>query len=790
VTPDPFLTRPQAEQALFGGPVWFAPIRHHSPACAWALRAMIREHRPELVLIEAPSDLAHHIPMLADREVQWPVAILALCGLRAEAERRHVYIPFCEHSPEAVAVIEAAALGAEVRFIDLPCGAARQDRPLQDLQSEQVFDSGRFIAETCARLGLRDGTELWDHLFETRLGHNDWRGFFGDVLTYCTALRASTAPETLTQDDTLVREAAMRGHLARINGKRAVVVTGGFHTPALCLPNDATTAVPPTTTEVESYLIGYGEDALDALSGYAAGIRYPAWHRRLWRAAETTNGPPDWTRQARDQVADFAADQAAQGHPIGLPQQVEMLALAHGLAALKGRQAVLLPDLFDGLRTALIKGEAGLHDPWTRAFHQFLRGSGLGRAPRAAGQPPLIQDARTRAQASRFDLSSSIKRTRKLDFRRKPAHALASRLCHQMGILDTGFAALLTGPDLVAGHHLGLLFEDWEVAWSPFVEGRLLDAARLGANLPQAAARKLTEHRLALADAGLAQDVPSLMVLLLRGLRAGLGQRLLPLVQALSDATAQSGDILTLAEALRRLLAVSHPGDPLHDPQAPDLQPLALGVFDRMIYLCDDLPNAPDDTLGTAIAGLRMAFGALLTDEGQRFDRNRLDAALQRIRTNPACPPLLLGAVAGLQARAGQMTAAEVASLLGGALGSVTLPPGDRAALLDGLTRTGPMLLWQSPLILAACEAALAGLDDDAFIALLPALRLSLTQLNPHEVDRLAQEVAGLLGVSAGRLAQSSAVTQAEMARGLALDRALAAQLAADGLQHWGAVDA
>lgn len=788
MTPDPFLTRAQADAALFGGPVWFAPIRHHSPACAWALRALLREHRPQVVLIEAPSDLAHHIPLLSDPDLVWPVAILALSG--DSAERRHSYLPLSEHSPETVAVLEAAALGAEVWFIDLPCGAGRAGGPSPILQSEAAFDSGDFIAAATARLGLRDGTELWDHLFETRVGQPDWRGFFADILTYCIALRASTPPETLAGDDTLPRETAMRQHLARIGDKRAVVVTGGFHTPVLCLPTEAADTPPAATAPVESHLIAYGEAALDELSGYAAGLRYPAWHRTVWQAAQAAGGPPDWTALAQDLVADFAARQLDDGHRIGLPQQVEMLALASGLAALKGRRAILLPDLFDGLRTALVKGESGAGEPWGRAFHHFLCGTRLGRAPPAAGHPPLVADARARARACRFDLSTSIKRPRKLDFRRKPSHAAASRFCHLMGILDTGFAALLAGPDLVAGHHLGLLFEEWEVAWSPFVEGRLLDAARFGANLPEAAARKLADEREGLAAAGRAQDLPSLLALLLRGLRAGLGARLLPLVQALALAAAQSGDLLALAEALRRLLAVALPTDPLHDPDAPDLQPLAQAVFDRMIYLCDDLPTAPDETIGTAISGLRMAFGVMLTPEGQRFDTARLDAALHRIMAAPACPPLLLGAVAGLRARAGQIGAADVAVLLRGRIASVTLAASARSAVLDGLLRTAPMLLWQSPGVLAACESALADLGDDGFVALLPALRLSLTQLNPHEVDRLAEEVARLLGVRGGSLAQGTVVSEAEMALGLAIDRALASQLAADGLAHWGAADA
>lgn len=791
VEADPFLTRGEAEATLFGGQVWFVPIRHHSPACAWALRAALRALQPEVVLIEAPSDLAHHLPLLTEPETVWPVAILALGKADEEGVRPHSYLPFAEHAPETVALLEAKALGAEVRFIDLACGASRLTAAAPVLQPEAAFDSNAFIAETCARLGLRDGAELWDHLFETRLGQPDWRGFFCDVLAYCIALRACTPPEGLETDGTLRREAAMRRHLAAVGGKRALVVTGGFHTPALCLPGAAADPPPePAPDPVESYVIGYGEEALDALSGYGAGLRYPAWHRRAWRAAELAGGVPDWQALAQEVVAEFAVEVAAKGRRMALPQRVEVLALAGGLAAMKGRAGILLPDLFDGLRTALVKGEAGPTEPWGMAFHGFLRGKALGRAPLAAGQPPLVRDARQRAAACRFDLATSVRRARKLDFRRKPTHAAASRFCHQMAILDCGFGVLTAGPDLVGGQQAALLFEEWETAWTPFVEGRLAAAAGYGPTVPDAAAHKLDERRLALPAEGKAQDPMALCDLLLRGLRAGLGSRLQALLNDLTHAVGKSGDLAALAEVLRRLMAVAMPGDPLHDPLAPDLHGPCLTLFDRMIYLCDDLPTWPDDQLAGAITGLRLLFAAALSPEGQRFDRSRLDQALARMMGQQLCPPLLLGAVAGLRLRAGWLTGDQVARLLRGRLGGVTLEPAARAAALDGFLRSAPMMLWQSPEVLAAVNAVIAGLDDDGFVTLLPALRLSLTQLNPHETDRLAAEVAGMLGVSAGQLTQGSGVSEADLALGLAVDRALMAEWVADGLAHWGAADA
>jgi len=377
-----------AEQALFGSNVFFAPIRHHSPACAWMLRAMIREVKPEAILIEGPSDLAHHIPFLADLDTVPPVAIAAMGPQRDDGPRGVSYYPISSHAPEFIAIQDGTQMGAELRFIDMAVGQRLSSEP-ETLQSEMPFSTADFVGETCKALGLRDGAELWDHLFETRLGQQGWRGFFADVYAYCLALRETTAPVVMANDGTLMREGEMRRHIAALNGKRAIVITGGLHTPALLEPvqdasdSDATSKTVP----IESYLVAYGEDALDALSGYGAGLRYPRWYAQAWDAALAAAGPLDW--------GDFALQ----------------------------------------------------------------------------------------------------RKTRKLDIRRKPAHQKVQQFFYQMSLLETGLASLEAGPDFLLGSRVDLLFAEWSVGWSPFVEGALNKSAPLGATVPQAATAALMRRR-------------------------------------------------------------------------------------------------------------------------------------------------------------------------------------------------------------------------------------------------------------------------------------------------------
>ena len=787
MTADTLSDQAAIRAALFGTSVMFAPIRHHSPACAFAVRQMIRAHRPEVVLIEAPSDLAHHVPLLLAEDARFPLAVVAL-GPRGEGGRRpSMFLPFSDHAPEMVAIREAAALGADVVFIDLPVnarGMALADHPVP-VADESPFDSADMVAALCRKTGLRDGYELWDHLFEPRLGEADWQGLLADIYAYCDALRASTGEARIATDGTLPREDAMRAALAGIGARRAVVVTGGFHTPALLDPAQWRKSVPEKVAPSESWLIAYGEEALDALSGYGAGLRFPGWYDGLWQRATAADGPPDCATAAQDTLFAFAAAEALAGQRISVPEQVETLYLAQALARLRGRQAVLLSDLRDAIRTALLKGEAAASDRRTDAFARHLAGTRLGRAPRAAGLPPIVQDARDQASALRFDLSDSIRRSRKLDIRRNPAHARASAFCHRMTLLDVPFARLLVGPDFVTGARAGLLFEEWDTGWSPGADARLIELSPLGSTVTEAAVALLVEQQAALVAAGRSNDLDALLVLVLKALRAGLAEGALGLLPALDQALAQSSDLPALARVIDRLQGLSQPGDPLHDPDAPDLLARARTAFDRFLALCPDMTAATAEEMAGQITALGVVAAALRGEGAARFDGARFDAAMAALSDDSATPPMLRGAVLGLLTRAGLSDPALLAQALGGGLVAVGHTPEARLAVLDGLLRSAPMLLWLHPPILAATESALAALSDDGFLDMLPDLRRSLTALNPHETARLADELSGLLGLDAAGLTLASPFSEAEVARALALEAALRTELVTDGLSHW-----
>lgn len=773
--------------------LYLAPIRHHSPACAWAVRELIRDVRPDHVLIEAPADFAAHIDTLLDEETKPPVAIAAIVEKNDDA-RLAAYYPFCTHSPEYVALAEGRKIGARLAFIDLPSAdkamSSRQtERPSLVVEDEAIFDQGDYIEGLCRELHCRDGFELWDHLFESRLGQPDWQELFADIGSYCAALRAATPNETIESNGDAAREAHMRRTVcdALDQGGTVLVVAGGFHIPALV---DAGTGKRPKRTRSgkassRSYLIRYGFSALDALNGYGAGLPQPGYYDYLWQRANAAEGDLAWRQTALDLVSDFGEYLQTEGHRVSVPAQVEIVRMAEGLAAMRGRPGAGRHDLIDAVRTALVKGEVGAREIWTERLFAFLCGTAIGDVPASAGSPPIVEDARQRARANRIDVSDGARRRRKLDIRRKPAHLEASRFFRAMAMLGSGFAELDTGPDFLNGVNIGRLFEEWSYAWSPLTEGRLIELAAYGDNVADACLHLLETRRQAMQDEGRGRDISAIAGLFVEGVLAGLGTRLGPFLRLLKADIQASTDFNLVVTTLRRMHYIAQASGPLGIPAEFDLDDVQQITYRRLIYLCDDLPSTSEDQEQARMETLRLVVELLRDPAAKMLDHSLFDEAIDRV-ADASPPPQLLGAVLAICVQAGRRQPTDLCRAMQGGFAGTADEQRDRIGVLRGMLYTTPELLWRSDAVLEVVDGLLTGMSESEFLELLPHIRLAFTALNPREADKLAGLLADVHG---GRvtdfMGRSSSLTDTDLSRGIDLEKKLQGSLAGDGLATW-----
>ncbi|MCS7481932.1 DUF5682 family protein [Umezawaea endophytica] len=254
----------------------FIGVRHHSPACAGLVAATIEELRPAYVLVEGPVDMNGRLDeLLLGHEL--PVAVYTYYR---DGERSHAsWTPFCDYSPEWVALTAGRASGAEVRFIDLPAWhpafAGRGNR-YADAEARYTEVTDRL----CREFAVDNVDVLWDHLFEVEPAD----GLAERLTAYFDVLRGEASTEHADVEREAYMAAWIRAAQADAGDRPVVVVTGGFHTPAL----RAMTAGPAAGWEWAGTAARAGQD----WTGAAAAAGQELAEAPLPLGQERTETPP------------------------------------------------------------------------------------------------------------------------------------------------------------------------------------------------------------------------------------------------------------------------------------------------------------------------------------------------------------------------------------------------------------------------------------------------------------------------------------------------------------------
>ncbi|HSX97662.1 MAG TPA: DUF5682 family protein, partial [Streptomyces sp.] len=268
-------------------------VRHHSPALAAAVPALLDASRAEVVCVELPADFQHWLPHLAAPGTLAPVALAG-----ASEGGRLGFYPFADFSPELAALRWARERGVEVVCCDLPMsdpawsadgvglgaeesgpgpgrpapgpdgptssgthpasdpgepgsaepGTATDDPATRTDGSTPAADTRSAVAEaapvasptafaaalTAAGTG-RDGDDLWDRCVEVLAPGCAPEAIRRAALGVGWALRRDAESAGGVPAVDLSRETHMRDTIARAaaGGRRVAAVIGAFHAPAL-----------------------------------------------------------------------------------------------------------------------------------------------------------------------------------------------------------------------------------------------------------------------------------------------------------------------------------------------------------------------------------------------------------------------------------------------------------------------------------------------------------------------------------------------------------------------------
>ncbi|MCZ4099316.1 DUF5682 family protein [Streptomyces sp. H39-C1] len=761
----PSMTPDEAVAAMTGPAApYLIGVRHHAPSLAAVMPELLDAARPEVLLVELPADLQEWLPWLAHADTLAPVALAAVPAAGGGDGRGPAFYPFADFSPELAALRWAAGHGVPVIACDLPLSdPAWHERRAPGGRGSSDGEGPGLRDALNARLTGRPGEDLWDRLVEAAAPGSAPEALRRAALLTGWALRDDAERGGGVEASDLARERWMRARIDEVlaAGRRAAVVVGAFHTPALLSPD--TEPVPsadpaPDGPAWTASLIPYTYPLLDERSGYPAGIRDPEWQHLVLRAA---GSPAAIDEALLGTAVRICAELRAQDHPSGPADAREIVRLAGDLARLRGLPAPGRGELIEAVQTVLTQGEPlGRGRAVARALERVLVGTRSGRpapdAPRSGLAPAVEEEVARLGLPGPGDAGTTAARDLRLDPLRSDLDRRRELLLRRLTVCGIPYASATAvtgagGSDAVTTR--------WEVRWTPATAAMLAAAGVRGVTPGQAAEGLLRERRRAEHDAGgptADQTIDGLAEAASCGLPGLADERLEELGQGV-PATGTRPQLLTALALLDRIRAGHVAGlsvDADRGERATAVNELLTAAAVRQV---DGLTGSDDPADARAL--LELAHRA------DAFGGIRLTDSLTRLAADGS--PLMSAAAGAVRVLLGH----EDAHAFGTRAASwvdAAADAGCRGALtarLTGLlTAAGPLLETMAP-VLDPLLGRITDLGDSAFLDRLPALRGGFDTLSPAARDRLLTTVEARLGDDTGHITDTDGIDPAALAR-------------------------
>lgn len=761
----------------FSRPVFYFPVRHHSPICSYFLQKTIKEYKPDCILIEGPEDANELKDVLASENLETPIAIYY--SFKDKEEVHRCYYPFLDYSPELVALREAQRLGIPASFFDLGyaeiINATQEGRGLKKDQEKVNYNDDSYISESTfmkglvEKAGLRCFDEFWEKYFEIECLSGTLKDFLKTMLLYCGMCRAVAPMQELEEDGCLAREAHMRENIetASKKYKRILVVTGGFHTPGLALSDELFRSKDNRKTGKKEksaalskedkgvYVMSYSMEAADALNGYASGMPYPAFYQSVWESINKGEGMEAYSSVVLAGLVRVGKNVRAKDGATSTADEIAALSMAANLASLRGKDVPGAFELTDSVLSSFVKGELSpASNLPMKELRKILTGKKIGRLPVDAKLPPLVHDFEEKCRKYRLDIHATVKKEVTLQIFANEKHRDESAFFHSMCFLGSGFASRKRGPNLHTGIDRNLIRETWEYRWNTALNGILIDNSVYGGTIEEACTaivKKKTGESLNSAEVA---------ELLLSSFEMGIDiqgemiKRLQEIMQADSDFFSLS-KAFSSVNMLDRLSSLYR-----NEMSFSDIKDT---LFRKILSLLPGMAELRDEDLERTLSSIsEMYYEAGKTEE--------FLGVLKILASNEKIHPGLLGAVQGILYSAAELSGDEVCTTAKGFMNGTSEKRLKTAAYLRGLFYTARDLIFSSMELIEMLDAFLGEVEVEPFLKLLPQLRLAFGSFTPREIDRIAEKVAGKLGVKAGSILEGNNVSAEGFEYGRSLD--------------------
>ncbi|MCA9127083.1 MAG: hypothetical protein KDB22_08355, partial [Planctomycetales bacterium] len=716
----------------------------HGPGSARRLVESLEELHPAEILIEGPADLSDLMPMLANKDMVPPVALLAYPAGEPE---RSVFWPFSVFSPEYQAIVWAARNGVPTRFIDLPVNWRFKKETIvldQELGPESNQGSNAYNVESdesksashagplvgpiaqverdpigalAFAAGYEDGESWWQHVIE----ENPEPGpIFAAVADAMRALREDVPPPREYES---AREAHMRLEIAKSRkqcGGPIAVVCGAWHVPALTenhnAKDDRAVLKGVDKCKISATWTPWTAPRLAMSSGYGAGVAAPGWNRHLWETPRH--------EQATRWIARIARCLREQGQIVSTASLIETERLAVALAAIRGRPQAGFAELTDATVACMCFGN---HTLWQSVAADLLIGTDVGSIPEGVPLAPLLEDLQRQQKAARLK-PEALERELSIDLRSESG-LFRSTLLHRLCALEVPWGKL-DDP----GRSRGTFRERWVLKWEPEFSVQLVENLVYGATIAQAAAGRIISR---LQEA---RRLSALSSLVFEALTAQLPDAAARASEALEHRAGQATDCLELLCALPPIADVLRYGK----ARQVDTGQMA-ALFDRIavggsIALHHGARGLDEEAAAMLREAIREADRAILLIESPSIEA-WLESLRQVIGDDQATP-LVAGQAARVLYEGEHINSENAVGLLAKKLSPGTTTS-DAAGFFEGFLEGAGIRLIHDKKLRQCVSQWITALDENTFVESLPLFRRVFSNMDRMERRRLLEAVLG-----------------------------------------------
>ena len=747
----------------------FIPIRHHSPLCAKNIQLLLNDYKPDILLIEGPSDANHLIPVLIDSRTVLPVALYTYFVDKANKYglngivtpkpeipfRYQSWHPFSEFSPEYVAIKTGFELKSEISFIDLSLedriksicayytdsGAEKVQVVKKEPWNESDYAETIFISKLLKKTQCRDFNEFWFRQIEIAGAYNNqnYREFFQKVFALIASIRLLSS-ETI-YSDSIMREESMLEKIIAVKShnpeKRIAIITGAFHTINLLkkfnekLSRPKKTLLKPNSGS-NIVLTPYSYFRLSELSGYNAGIIYPWYCQHIYQYEPVSEA---FYKTAIRLIVDFGKKADTRFYSVSTAEKISALELARNLSFLRDLPFPGPYEIIDAVVSSFSKSDIAesriLND-----IQNTLTGSEVGQVPPNAGIFPIISNFYD--ELKRFRLPKlEEQKTVRLDIYRQDSHREKSRFLYQTKFLELNYAELERGPDFFENIRTDLLTESWIVHWNPQIDAQLIDLASYGSTILEACSYKIREEfavKTAIKDKSL---------LLFQSAQLGLFDVFTDFLKFLiQDITIYSfSELVNVLQAFSLLYTAR---EILLPPEYPPLVVYIQSIYQNIINRLSFLGEVSEEQAELLSHDFR-ALGQLLTLKEliAIIDAEIFFNVLLQIK-NTVQHPRLLGIFVGTLFLFKRITGAEIDSIFHAYVDGTYNSSHAALDFLEGLFVLSKAIIYTSSLLQILFKDINIRSDTN-FVEILPRLRKLFSSFNPREIDFLGKEISKLL---------------------------------------------